>query len=655
MFAEANEPIQGFTTNDADRDRTKDETVIRELVQNALDASGPNGDEMTEISFIDVPVARDKVPHLGEYETAFKYACQMLEKDEPQTGKQVIRRIERALKGDQVRCLICVDHGQGIDRSALNSLYGQGRSNKLDKGRGSVGAGHLTAFAPSDLRYVLYGGKGEEGNSIFGGHAILATHEQSGMGQATRQRKSGALARSVMSHEQSDEGQVSRHSNHGYIKDVPDDPNQPRLFENEVGAHHIPKILADYIPSSGGSAVMICGYNPISNTKSDLGRLVHGSVAREFLVQVFLGRLAVDVSDAGRLDRDSLEVSVADIQSKRTRKEATRMLKTLRYGDPISSPDLPDTQIWFRSRLEPDEGSRPRVWVFRDGMFIEHSTRNHLDSKQFAGVAPFDAVVNARSNTDFGNLIRQAEGASHNTIRPSELAKSSDSERLRGLLGRLAELLRSKAEPQAAGDVYQPPELLLNILGDRGFWVQPKRYRGDTEVGSGSGSTDKKSKKKNGGRGEGDKKAPVGNTSGISMTCRADPLNPSEFHVSWRFNKQVRGDDEIWLRLYRPSGTDQTSRTKIRPDYYEVVSVQIGGSEQQINIAPGREAQIANLPREGSALVTIKNGSFPSAKDLDRGLVRAEIRRKRRKPSTAKPNGSNQQTSVDEGGTAETT
>ncbi len=628
MFAEANEPIQGFTTNDADRDNTKDKKVIRELVQNALDASGPSGDEMTEISFIDVRVARDKVPHLSEYEAAFKSARQTLGHNEPPTGKQVIRRIEKALEEDQVRCLICVDHGQGIDQDALNSLYGQGRSNKLDKGRGSVGAGHLTAFAPSALRYVLYGGKGEEG-TIFGGHAILATHGQV------------------------DEGQVRR-SSHGYIKDAPDDPNRPRLFEDGVGAPQIPQILADYIPPDGGSAVMICGYNPISDDRA-LGALVHDSVAREFLVQVFLERLAVDVSGDRRLDRESLEDSVAAIKSKRTRDDAKRMLKTLRYGVPLSFPDSPDTQIWFRPRLETDEGSRPRVWVFRDGMFIEHSTKGHLEGKRFAGVAPFDAVVNASSDTKFGKLIRQAEGASHNTIRPSELAEPSDSERLKELLGRLAELLRSNAEPQAAGAVYEPPELMLNILGNHGFWAPPKRRRGDAEVDSGPGNTGKKTMAKKGGGKGASKKAPAGSTSGISTTCRADPRNPSEFHVTWRYNKQFRVDDEFRLHLYRPSGTDQTSMTKISPDYYTVVSVQIDGRERQINSAPGGEAQIANLPKEGSALVKVQYGSFLSAQDMDRGLVRAEIRRKRHKPSTAKPNGSNQQTSVDEGGTAETT
>jgi len=627
VFAEANEPKQGFVNNDADRDKTKDETVIRELVQNALDASGLNGEEMTEISFIDVQVARDKVPHLGEYEKAFKYARQTLEEDEPQPGKQVIRRIQKALKGDQVRCLICVDHGQGIDRAALNSLYGQGRSNKLDKGRGSVGAGHLTAFTPSDLRYVLYGGKGEHG-TIFGGHAILATH--------------------------GDEGQVFRRSSHGYIKDAPDDPTQPRLFENGVGASQIPQILADYIPPDGGSAVMICGYNPIADNRT-LDALVHDSVAREFLVQVFLERLAVDVSGDRRLNRKSLEDSVAAIKSKRTRDDATRMLKTLRYDDPLSSPDLPGTQIWFRPRLEPDEGSRPRVWVFRDGMFIEHSTRGHLEGKRFAGVAPFDAVVNARSDTEFGKLIRQAEGASHNTIRPSELAEPSDSERLKELLGHLAEFIRSKAGPQAAGAVYEPPELMLNILGDHGFWVPPKRRRGDTEVDSGPGNTGKRTKAKKGSGKGAAKKAPAGSTSGISMTCRADPRNPSGFHVAWRSNKQFRGDDEFWLRLYRPSGTDQTSIREIKPDYCTVVSVQIGGRERLINSGPGGEAQIANLPREGSASVKVQYGSFLSAQDMDRGLVRAEIRRKRRKPNRAKPNSSNQQVSVDGDGTAETT
>lgn len=51
------------------------------------------------------------------------------------------------------------------------------KDNPNDSG-GSYGNGHFSAFNISDLRYVLYGGKLEDGTKLCSGQALLRTHKQ---------------------------------------------------------------------------------------------------------------------------------------------------------------------------------------------------------------------------------------------------------------------------------------------------------------------------------------------------------------------------------------------------------------------------------------------------------------------------------------------
>ena len=653
IFPDVDEPTQGFTSNDADRDRTKDETVIRELIQNALDASSAEGGEPTIVSFKDICVEQEKLPHIDTYRKAFGSARRLLGKDEPQTGKQAISRIAKQLEKPEIRTLVCIDHGEGIDAEALQALYSQGRSAKKS-GRGSVGAGHLTAFAPSDLRYVLYAGKGTQG-CTFGGHAILATHNG-----------------------EDESGGEIRFSNHGYIRVGGDDA--PRLSD-DPGASQIPQILADHIPAGGGSAVMICGYDSLANSKKDLSLLVLSAAARDFLVQIFLGLLQVNTPDGDRLDQDSLDAAIAQMKPKTRHKEASRILRTIKSGrvlasglppgthglptgtndppagthdlptgtndPPAGTHDLPTgtgdlppgTQVWFRSRLEGGEEAQARVWMFRDGMFIERNTRGYLDKQKFAEVSPFDAVINASSDEELGKLIRQAEGVSHNQIRPSEIEIKTDQDRLETMLRALAEKLQSEADAlPEKGKVYEPPELKLSVLGDQFLKPTPKRNTGGDETSDGPRNEprEKREARRRNGGGDGTGRTRMaGNTTGVSTTCRADSSDPAVFHVDWSASKPFHQGSQVWLRLYLPSGTDQTSQRKIKPHYYKIKSVLIHGEEQIVEKDPEGEARISNPPGSGSARIQIEDRSFQSSTDIDRGLVRFEILRRRPKQPDA--------------------
>ena len=161
------------------------------------------------------------IPFISEYRQAFKDARGYYEPGEPTTGKQVISRIDSTLSDEDgvVQSLVCCDDGEGIGPKELRSLYNSGRSTKSSAGRGSVGHGHLTAFAPSDLRYVLYAGRQSDGRETFGGHALLATHIV----------------------EQEDNGKRRQLSSDGFIRRVGEDVP----FDEETGGSVIPGSLVD--------------------------------------------------------------------------------------------------------------------------------------------------------------------------------------------------------------------------------------------------------------------------------------------------------------------------------------------------------------------------------------------------------------------------
>ena len=151
VFAVDNNPPQGFTNTDANRDQVKDEIVIRELLQNALDS----GTGTRAVRFVLDEVAASSIFGIDRYKEAFKHACRYLAEDEPPTGKQMIKRIQKALNKDSLPCLFCYDDGNGIAEAELRSLYGSGRSTKRTAGRGYVALAAVIFGNWSPYRMVM--------------------------------------------------------------------------------------------------------------------------------------------------------------------------------------------------------------------------------------------------------------------------------------------------------------------------------------------------------------------------------------------------------------------------------------------------------------------------------------------------------------------
>ena len=163
----------GFASNQTSfHSRGNAEPVVRELLQNCLDARHER--ESVEVVFTIDQVPVTDLPAYKDYREAFQSARSQRKQHNQLSPKDVkiCERIDEII-GGQVPVLFCRDNGKGIDDNQMNRLLSEGNTDKSDEGAGSVGLGHLTAFAASDLRYVVYGGK-TSGGFTGSGRAILA-------------------------------------------------------------------------------------------------------------------------------------------------------------------------------------------------------------------------------------------------------------------------------------------------------------------------------------------------------------------------------------------------------------------------------------------------------------------------------------------------
>jgi len=171
--------LDGFTSSVTSHRGAEADPVIRELLQNSLDAAVREaGRKRAEVHFTISRPPLAELPGLREYRRAFSAAAKErrgraagLTHDED----SAIKRIQRVLDARKMYVLFCRDNGVGLDADGLRALLSEGNSTKPSVGAGSYGLGHQTAYAASDLRYVLYGGQ-RGGRELVSGHAILATH-----------------------------------------------------------------------------------------------------------------------------------------------------------------------------------------------------------------------------------------------------------------------------------------------------------------------------------------------------------------------------------------------------------------------------------------------------------------------------------------------
>ena len=377
--------------------------VVRELIQNSLDAALIEAEEpRAHVRFERSACTLDDIPGIDSYRLAFRRAVE----EQPPSGgaRAVVDRIERTLRQESHDVLCVTDNGVGLDGKRMSALLSDGVSAKSGNASGTFGNGHSVVVPASNLRYVLYGGLTEDGESYGAGQAVLASH-----------RVDGEL--------------WSRSGRGVYLKSFEPSVNDVpfTLARNEA----VPPMIASEIERirgehGRGAAVIIPAFNNFEHQQS-LREAVFRAAAFNFFPAIHEGLLVVEVEDSaggGVLDGSTLGEVLApyreEMRTGRTGaflsgRKANEAYETLVHGE---THEIKTTQGDVAVRLLRKETGRRSVSLCRNGMWITDELP--MFQNAFGDRQPFQALILLSSDCKdaFFELIQEAETPLHDKLAP---------------------------------------------------------------------------------------------------------------------------------------------------------------------------------------------------------------------------------------------
>ncbi len=444
------------------------DVIIRELIQNALDAVEKRPDRpRAEVEFIIREMDVADIPCIEEVRSAFRGAVDGETNTEGAAAGQ-IERIRGVLAGKKTTVLEVRDNGIGLDRSSMNALHRDGRTDKIGVGgalsAGSYGLGHHTTFGASDLQMVFYGGVDKGGNEIASAHVELATHRSGG----ELKTASGRLITTAgwMDHIDADDENWF---------DFPAGPAVPAMIREslrEIGEN-----------SGSGSVIIIPGFNNFRQGEDGDGdgegmerpslesggaklaaRTILGAAARHFFPAIHEGRLEVAVQLEGGLREaaapDHLERLLAEGEDHEA-KSARAAYRTLVDGEATeidigagNGAGIGKARFFHRPA---DPGERIQLSIYRNGMFIVRGSKLPRQlQRRIGGLRPFVGLLlfdPPDSGGDFDKnhiyaMLRASEGKMHLEIDSQRLEEKRRPAFNKSWLGFAKEIARIVGEPQ---------------------------------------------------------------------------------------------------------------------------------------------------------------------------------------------------------------
>ncbi len=583
IFGSANQP-QGFLNLAMANWDGNPEPIVREMLQNCLDAAVEANRAAGEVWFTIRRVAVEAIPGIEAYREQFEGAVREREKGE-QGGaeRRVVKRIQRVLEGPDTQVLFCRDNGIGLDADRMKRILTEGNTDKSEAGAGAFGIGHLTAFAASDLRFIHYAGRSRSDGilrDVASAHAVLASR--------TVDRNSGRGA-------------------HGFWL-LGDDRTlfHPHPYPNTVS--HLLRSEIECLGEDTGSVVGVIGFNGFRSDEKAVDA-ISWVAAKNFLVAIWNGSMVIHIRDETTsseetVDRDGLERILDRERNRKTAKrgwlsgeQAYRAWKTLETGRKLRFEE-DGVGGYFRSLSDGGKlPARSRVQVFRNGMWITNNA-DRLLPRDFNGFKPFDAILEIDSGA-VGDLLRGAEGPEHRGLERRRLGRQGSRElleKLKELAARLREeagrveqseeftptgfaMFRGDAEREAEKvPPYRPRRSPVEVPAAEGAPGEESTPQPDTEEG---GSVDREP-------GPGPRPTrprrftpKPGKSIRGRGSVRAVPDADGQLRqlrVMWRPARGAqRSGDNLVVRVRVPSGSDETCVQPIGPRWLRISELHCNG------------------------------------------------------------------------------
>ena len=455
----------GFTpTGVAGFSDVQPERIVRELIQNSLDAAAEVDESVARVCFRLREIQTDDIPGICDYEEELgkvrKTQTGRSSGGLPDHAREVLRRMDEALEWESCQILVVTDNGIGLDPSRMGALLSDGTSVKGIQAAGSYGNGHMVSLPASDLRYVLYGGV-RKGRRIGSGHAILASSHTPGEMKIPTSGNGYYIV-----------GHDGWSGNYVY----PEGAEVPSVIGRELD-----RLEREW---GHGSAVIVTAFNGFRKELDgrELWRIVARAAAFSFFAAIEEGSLEVsceyvdedDVSRVEVLTRDSLgDVLRRHRGEKRAKKgsflsgsRAYHAWTTVRTGSKHTiATGLGDVTLHLKESV--DEGMT-RVELCRNGMRIVDQGNIPGFFNQFREKDPFHAVLTLDSavGRDLHRLVRKAEGPLHDTLSPN-LLQPEERKDLRAAFAEIRSWLKERVA-QASSKSYSPDDFLV-VESDRGI------------------------------------------------------------------------------------------------------------------------------------------------------------------------------------------
>lgn len=433
-------------------------TVVRELVQNSLDAGTKAKRDVVRVVFEIDEVRVADIPARSKYREHLRCAIDtQRKKGYLEQSRSIVEAMESSIGSARVPVLWVMDNGIGLDNGGMEDLLGDGQSAKGDESSaGSYGNGHMTSFPASDLRYVVYGGV-HEGERTVSGHAILASHE---FGRKVC-GEDGYLAKKIRPNDLFDRFDFSNGSSTPLLKEKLDG------IEKTFGT---------------GSVVGILGFNRFNRFSSDaeVRDVIETVVATHFTPVIRDGGMEVVVRIVGgdelTIDASALE-RVLEGRRQRERRDRNSIgpsgrqaWETLETLAPTHRHTI-ETQagkVRFHFRTLPrGAGGGTHVQLFRNGMWITNDVP-HNRASDYRERQPFCGVVllePAQAGLACG-LVGDFEGPRHIDIDLTR--QKPGTERRKALQAFLRELHASieRLVPELDLAEHDPGFFSVEVTGD---------------------------------------------------------------------------------------------------------------------------------------------------------------------------------------------
>lgn len=467
----------------------KPPAVVRELVQNALDAVEGKRCARVRFSLRTVPFA--DIPGIKEFRAALDGAETSQRRLFPGGGlpdhaQEIVESMREHLSRKETEVLSIVDNGVGLDDKRMRSLLGDGISYQSDsQSTGAYGNGHMVALPVSGLRYALYGGVTKSGQTVCSGHAVLAS--RAGRGGSTLSKDGHLVTK--------------------FRKDF----RAPYAFAR---GSHIPPLIKEELDAiqaewGSGTAVIIPAFNRFlrAGGKFDLWEAISLPAAASFFCAIHQGGLTVETSDnegARRLDQKSIgQVLAENAEQKRVRgpflsgARAHGAFQALAVKPQVIPTSRGPVTVHVRCPVD----GNTRTDLCRNGMWITGDIPRFQG--KFSEHRAFHCVIRVDGKGDLHRLVRKAEGPLHTELEPKLLGKERKD--LSACLDEIVAALQGMVP--TLDDTWFSPDDILDVPGVGGISIAgigpkpslfgtptrlvPRRSGGDTgddgEGGDGGG------------------------------------------------------------------------------------------------------------------------------------------------------------------------